>query len=172
MIPRAQKILITGPPGCGKTTVIMRVISSLAIEAKGFYTEEVRGKDGRRIGFDIVTLSGKRGSLARIDAHGPRIGKYGVCLGFLENSAICEIFEREKDLAVIDEIGKMECVSKKFTQAVKALLDSGTPVVGTIALVGSPFIREVRSRSDIELIEVTEKNREGLVEDLLKRFGV
>lgn len=42
------------------------------VKISGFYTEEVRGgRDGgrgreARIGFDVVTLSGERGRLARI----------------------------------------------------------------------------------------------------------
>ncbi|NIL95683.1 MAG: hypothetical protein GTO53_00565, partial [Planctomycetales bacterium] len=33
-------ILLTGRPGCGKTTVIRKTISKLTCTAGGFYTEE------------------------------------------------------------------------------------------------------------------------------------
>ena len=40
---------------------------------QGFYTqevrEEVRGRGGKRVGFDIVTFDGKRGPLARTDRY-------------------------------------------------------------------------------------------------------
>lgn len=63
--------------GIGKTTLIKQVCLNLKkhrddIDMSGFYTEEVRegGGGGRgrggRIGFDVVTLSGERGILARI----------------------------------------------------------------------------------------------------------
>lgn len=54
--------------GAGKTTLIKKIYSQLKqqnIEPNGFYTEEIRDNTGRRIGFDVVTLDGKRGKLAR-----------------------------------------------------------------------------------------------------------
>ncbi|KAJ1153618.1 hypothetical protein NDU88_006377, partial [Pleurodeles waltl] len=52
----------------GKTTLVQKTVESLkssAIPVVGFYTEEVR-QSGKRIGFDVVTLSGRRGTLSRI----------------------------------------------------------------------------------------------------------
>src|SRR5947208_7543236 len=37
-----QKILLTGRPGSGKTTLIKRVVDKLSLSAGGFYTEEIR----------------------------------------------------------------------------------------------------------------------------------
>ena len=64
------------PQGIGKTTLIKQVCLNLEkhrdnIDMSGFYTEEVReGGRGRgrgvRIGFDVVTLNGERGVLARV----------------------------------------------------------------------------------------------------------
>jgi nucleoside-triphosphatase THEP1 len=57
-----KKILLTGRPGCGKTTLIQRVVKDLALPAGGFYTEEIRQR-GVRVGFKVVTLDAKRVSL-------------------------------------------------------------------------------------------------------------
>lgn len=54
-------------PGVGKTTLIQKaseVLQSSGVPVDGFYTQEVR-QGGRRIGFDVVTLSGARGPLSR-----------------------------------------------------------------------------------------------------------
>lgn len=54
--------------GVGKTTLVQKVCAALKenhILTQGFYTEEVRS-GGRRTGFDVVTLSGNRGPLARV----------------------------------------------------------------------------------------------------------
>ena len=54
--------------GVGKTTLIKKTceaIQKAGIPAMGFYTEEVKEK-GKRIGFDVVSLDGQRGALARI----------------------------------------------------------------------------------------------------------
>ena len=56
-------LLLTGPPGCGKTTAVQRVLevlaqrgSSCAPKAHGFVTQEQRGPDGRRTGFQAIDL--------------------------------------------------------------------------------------------------------------------
>lgn len=54
--------------GIGKTTLIKKIHSALSktgVEVRGFYTEELR-ESGQRIGFDVVTLDGNRGLLARV----------------------------------------------------------------------------------------------------------
>ncbi|XP_032464335.1 cancer-related nucleoside-triphosphatase isoform X2 [Phocoena sinus] len=78
----ARHVFLTGPPGVGKTTLIQKaseVLKSSGVPVEGFYTEEVR-QGGRRIGFDVVTLSGARGPLSRIGSELPP-GKRECCVG-------------------------------------------------------------------------------------------
>ena len=65
-----MRILVTGAPGIGKTTVCNSIAHQLGSDVVGFYTEEVRF-GGKRIGFDIVTLGSesKRGVLARTNSN-------------------------------------------------------------------------------------------------------
>ena len=46
------KLFITGDPGCGKTTLVRKVVERLgpSVPMSGFYTEEVR-VEGQRRGF-------------------------------------------------------------------------------------------------------------------------
>ena len=70
------------PLGVGKTTLVRKVCSELerrveGVELRGFSMEEVREEytwagtkhSGPKIGFNVVTMSGKRGSLARVDVY-------------------------------------------------------------------------------------------------------
>ncbi len=54
-----SKILITGPPRCGKTTLISKISSELKNKNKnifGFITIEVK-KDQKRIGFRAIDIN-------------------------------------------------------------------------------------------------------------------
>jgi len=77
--------------------------------------------------------------------------------------------ENENGVVIIDEIGKMECLSDLFKQTLTKILDSKHIVVGSIALKGDAFIESIKKRPDARLIPVTEKNRNRLVDDF---FGI
>ncbi len=52
----ARSLLITGPPGCGKTTIICRLIERLdGLRLAGFYTRELR-EQGQRVSFEAEDL--------------------------------------------------------------------------------------------------------------------
>jgi nucleoside-triphosphatase len=166
----APKILLTGPPGCGKTTAIRKVVRRVGIPARGFYTQEVRDSGGKRIGFDVVAIDGKRGPIARIGVKGPEVGRYGVDLRFLEKSVLPFMSVTAAEVAVIDEIGRMECLSPMFISVVRDLLGGSAAVLGTIALRGASFIREVRSMPGIEFMTVTGSNRDQLAEEIVEKM--
>jgi nucleoside-triphosphatase len=169
------KVLLTGRPGCGKTTVIKRAVRELARPAGGFYTEEIRER-GMRVGFKLVTLDDKEAIFAHVDflaAAGPeRLGKYGLDLSALEAIGVKAVHEavRAKRLVIIDEIGPMEIRSPVFRDAVNEALESGAPILATITARLLPFTDAIKKRSDVTLIEVRPDNREQLVSELSRRF--
>jgi len=163
-----EKILLTGRPGCGKTTLIKRVVNSLPRRAGGFYTEEIRD-GGTRTGFKIVTLDGEEAVFAHVDFKSPdRLGKYGLDLSALEKSGVGTVRRavRARRLVVIDEIGPMEIRSAIFRDAVTEALDSEVPLFATIFARSLPFTDAIKSRPDVTLIEVRPENRERLVSEL------
>ncbi len=163
-----KALLLTGAPGCGKTTVVRRVLAGLDIAAGGFYTQEIR-EAGVRRGFEIVALDGRRGILAHVDIRGgPRVGKYGVDLNALEEVGVQAIVQatRAAWLVVIDEIGPMEVLSGPFRQAVLQALESQPPVFGTISARGIPFADGVKAHRNVRLIEVHPQNRDRLPEQV------
>jgi nucleoside-triphosphatase len=56
----------------------------------------------------------------------------------------------------------MECLSAAFVVATRRLVDSGRPLVATIAARGGGFIDEVKRRRDVEMWTVTPANRDAL----------
>lgn len=173
-----KNILLTGLPGIGKTTLIHKVVSALEQrDLAGFYTEEIRSKKSR-LGFKIKTLSGQEGILAGVDVKSPyRVGKYGVDLRDFEQIAIPSIdcYNKEvrlRRIIVIDEIGKMECFSELFKQKVIECLDSTKRVLATIAFRGGAFIDCLKIRPDVTLIQLTEKNRDQIWQNLVQELAV
>jgi nucleoside-triphosphatase THEP1 len=69
---------------------------------------------------------------------------------------------------VIDEIGKMELFSKHFRKLILDVLNSGKQVLASIPLKGNEFIQQIKQRSDIYLLEVTNDNRNLLVDTILE----
>ena len=165
-----KNILITGLPGVGKTTLIKKVSEQLRVlHPVGFYTAEIREK-GVRKGFELISFDGRSGILSHTDIKGPyMVGKYGVDIkGFEDFLESVPFLNPATNLIVIDEIGKMECLSRKFIGLIKNILDSEKQVIATIALKGGGLIEETKKRDDIRIIEITQSNRESLVSEVLK----
>jgi nucleoside-triphosphatase len=156
-------LLITGTPGVGKTTVIRRVAEALPVkEVRGFYTEEIR-EDGERRGFRLVSFDGTQ----RVIAHAAfpktwRVAKYGVDVGALDDAAALLRPDAGARVYLVDEIGKMECLSEQFVAAMRALLSGPTPIIATVGARGGGFIAEVKRSPRCELWEVTHQSRDEL----------
>lgn len=164
-----RHILITGLPGIGKTTLIRELATRLvAYQPVGFYTEEIRVQ-GVRKGFRLVSLDGRQLTLSHVDHPGrSRVGRYGVDVpGFERLLSELDLCRSPARVIIIDEIGKMECLSRRFTEEVQALLDSSKTVIATIALKGDGLIRRIKQRPDCRLITVTVDNRDGLADSLV-----
>ena len=167
------KILLTGPPGCGKTTVVRRVLDLIPnLPIAGFFTEEIR-VEGRRVGFDMIGLGGGRYRLSHVDSPSEiRVGRYGVELDGLETLIEKELTEyaNNAELIVIDEIAKKECFSERFIRRVREILGSRIPLLATVAIAGRGLIQEVKDRVDIELIHVTDKKRDALPKIVAEKY--
>uniref|UniRef100_A0A3P9AEA3 Uncharacterized protein n=1 Tax=Esox lucius TaxID=8010 RepID=A0A3P9AEA3_ESOLU len=172
-----KHVFLTGPPGVGKSTLVQKacdVMTSSGVSVEGFYTQEVR-EGGRRVGFDVVTLTGQRGHLSRIrgvDTVTPpgvkefMVGNYIVDLQSFEDKNILKL-----KLFIIDEVGRMELFSQSFIRAVRQTLDSSVCcVLGTIPLPkGKPLVlvEEIRARPDVTVFTVTKDNRDVILSDIL-----
>jgi nucleoside-triphosphatase len=166
-------ILVTGRPGCGKTTLVERVASALGERAGGFTSTEIRGKGGR-LGFSIRTLGGSEGVLAHVNHKSRhRVGRYRVNVQDIDGVAVPAIEDavREGKIVVIDEIARMELFSDAFRRAVSFALDSPCPVLATIQMRRDPFLDGIRERGDVRIVTVTPENRGQLVRELLRELG-
>jgi nucleoside-triphosphatase len=166
----SKNILITGTPGCGKTTLFKRLAKELGnLQPVGFYTQEIR-EEGVRKGFGLTGLNGQKGLLAHVDlASDFKVGRYGVDVpGFEAFIHRIPFSDKAGKLVMIDEIGKMECFSKAFQRLILETLDSEKVFIGTIAIKGTGFIAEIKKRIDIHFFEITRNLQETIISKILR----
>jgi nucleoside-triphosphatase len=169
---RHAKTLITGKPGVGKTTLVQKIIERMrSVKMAGFCTAEIRDM-GSRLGFELHGLNGERRILAHVEIDSRnRVGRYGVDTnGFEEFLEALNLLNPDVELIVIDEIGKMELFSDRFRSLVRNALNSDKQVLASISLKGNEFIREIKQRLDVQLLEVTHGNRDRLPEAIMEEL--
>lgn len=171
-----QKVLITGPPRCGKSTLISDLIEYYTSKKNyviyGFLTPEVR-KDGNRVGFDIVDIhSGNTSHLARVGDFKTkyRVGKYNVFIEefdkYIEDKLSLEA--KTIDLIVIDEIGKMELFSRKFQTFIKNIFSSKISIVATIGLkLNHPLKTYLLNLPSVLLLNLDRRNSQLIFEKII-----
>jgi nucleoside-triphosphatase len=168
-----KKILLTGRPGCGKTTLVQRIVNHLALPAGGFYTKEIRER-GVRVGFKLITLDGKEAIFANINFKtSERVGKYGLDLTKLETVGVPAIRDAvsARHLVVIDEIGPMELRSAIFRDVVSEIFETSVSILATMTARPFPFTDAIKKRPDVRVVDVRPNNREQLVSELSARFN-
>ena len=161
--------LLTGSPGVGKTTVLMKTVNALkerGCSVGGMISREVR-EGGTRVGFEILNLnSSERGWLAHVNqVIGQQVGKYRVNMEDLNNIGAKAIMDAAEncDVIAIDEIGPMELLSEKFRDAVRKALESRKLVVAVVHWKAQDrLITDAKNMKDAEIFTVTAENREKL----------
>ncbi|KAL4709915.1 hypothetical protein ACJJTC_003878 [Scirpophaga incertulas] len=175
--------LLTGEPGVGKTTLTKKLNSILndrGIKTSGFYTEEVRcSLLWIKQGYDVVSLDGIRGRLAREVSLLPepinfKFGKYGVLVQEFEKIALPTLLQLKDPVMIIDEIGKMEFYSNSFKLAIREIFRSKSDIIvlATIPLRSSDsLIESIRHDARSKVWTVTRANRNTIHEDILKELA-
>lgn len=179
----AKKLLITGPPGVGKSTLCDAAARRLADGGQqvfGFVTLEKRDASNQREGFDVVDVAnGDRQPLARASAGsqspGPRVGKYAVDVAAFESIALpaLEGAKSSGGVVVMDEVGKMELFSHRFQPLVRDIM--GLEDVSIVATVPRRpargklpgLVEELRQWDGASLIELTKENRNSETERVI-----
>lgn len=128
----------------------------------GFYTEEIR-EHGERRGFRLVSFDRTTQIIANVDfLKHHRVGKYGIDVAALDDAARLLRPDPDARVYLVDEIGKMECLSDRFIAAMRVLLAGDTPMVAAVGAHGGGFIAEIKGRPECQLWEVTKVNRDEL----------
>lgn len=175
-----MKILLTGLPGIGKSTLIDKVISAVP-ECLGILAHEQR-KEEVRSGFIAENRQGEyKQFMHKIDKPSRNsIGSpghlYEVDINVIDTFVVPELqkgLTADYSIVYIDEIGRAQMKSTVFINVVRdLLLKPGKNVLATIIYAddpGSPSL-EFKKYPKIFLLEVNKKNRDMLPKILIAAF--
>jgi nucleoside-triphosphatase len=162
---RKTNIIVTGPPGSGKTRLIQKIVEDLkkqGLVVGGLLTPEVR-VGTERTGFHILdVLTGDKGLMADASIQSDiRVGRYGVNLDIIREIGVNALNRAISscDIIVIDEIGKMELYSKEFQDAVEQALASEKPLIGAIGeKLRHPFAMKIKEMPTVRVMTLTRSN--------------
>lgn len=179
MLAKAN-VLLTGLPGCGKSTLVSTIINQtrkIGLHVGGISTPEFRVPHGGRGGFLIRDIaSGETQTMASVEISSPvRVGRYGVNLEAIRKIGITALRQaiETANLIVIDEIGKMELAVPEFQEIVSDALNSPKPVLGTIGLrLSTPFITALKNRLDVTILTLTAQNRDLIFKKACNLLGI
>lgn len=171
-----MKILLTGRPGVGKTGIIKRFTRQLKRPIAGVYSQEIRDEAGQRIGFEARNFSGEK----RIFSHVSKVNsafkinnKYAVDLSAIDDFVVPELERGSRlgQLVIIDEIGRMQVLSKNFIRTTLQLLNSDLDVLGTIVGDAEDWSMPFKETAGVVLLEVSVANRDFLPTLLVTAFS-
>ncbi|MGC9109237.1 MAG: dTMP kinase [Caldimicrobium sp.] len=181
-----KALFLFGLPRSGKTTLTEFLFDALSTQPlpfflTGFITRELR-EAGERIGFDLIYLRDKTFKLPLARASSqlpkkspgrPKVGKYTVFPENLEKMIELlgkDLLSRKNTLIFIDEIGKMESFSEKFTNFLYLLWEKNLKMVATLGKGEHPLLKEWRYKWEALYVEVTPENRDFLKDRLILEF--
>jgi nucleoside-triphosphatase len=166
-----MKILLTGKPGIGKSTILKKVAGNLKMLKYGIVADEIRNNVGRRVGFKAVAFDGRNSIFAHKSAFKTEfaVGEYFVDVKVINDFVVPELkrgMDKNNSVVLIDEIGRMQSLSAEFLKTIRELFSSRSNLLATIVLDDEPWSLEFKKYPGAILIEVNEKNREYLADIL------
>lgn len=169
-------LFLTGKVQIGKTTVVDKTIARLGVTPGGFRT--YFGED-RRAPRHFLYMS----CAARPRSFAPDHAVAEFRLGADGAPTACQLLPRFEELGlqcleaapsypiiVLDECGRLEQRLPAFRQRVLELLDGSTPILGVVREDAMGWLEGIRRHPRVQLIPVTEENRDRLPEELAAYF--
>jgi len=161
-----MNIIITAPKHLGKSTLVAKLIPALPGSKSGFITEFIdRHKSDRSL--ILRSIDGSLSKKAVVWENNVYSVDYSVFEKFAPS-----LIDSLGDYVVIDELGKFEKNCLGLRDAVNAAFDSPCHVIASLRLDASGWVQELKSRDDVLLIELTEKNRDSLFYEILQTLNL
>ena len=159
---KKKHVFYTGPRGIGKSTLLQKRLAQFQGVFAGFRTVKVPCGDSfsvHMLPVDKKEMPGEENFLFDRD----KKRKYEEnALRFNAIGCRCLADLKGAELIVMDELGSAESAAKAFQDRVLALLDGDIPILGVLQEGESAFQQRVATHPNVELIYVTEENRDSL----------
>lgn len=166
-----KKILITGQPHIGKTTLIKELLSKFEITPNMpiyyLYTEEMI-HNGKRIGYQVFSSTRLVPSVLATRNESSTPLQYDVDTDLL-NSIADELKDCQHKILVVDEIGLIQMQSIKFRQSIIQIMNNPNCVlIGTASQNSDKDIalEQIKSHLMLECIEYSRDNHDLLLSRL------
>ena len=163
-----SNLLLTGASGVGKSTLLKNLAPRLTHRSiRGAFSQAIyQGRE--RIGWHLENFEGKGGLVAHQDIDSAHcMGPYGVDMDLFHQIMAPQLrIDPDVDVYLIDEIGIIASWSPRFMRLMDALLDSDRRVVSIIRQKSTAYVDRVKTRTDVELWEVTPENRDRIFHEV------
>lgn len=161
-----MKLLLTGLPGAGKSTIVRALLEASGRVPLGFYTAKGAPSEDGSVPVFLRPASGE-GEPRRVGTVYPDRaegypGEFDACAALLEDIP-------EGSLVVMDELGFMEDRAGEFKARVLAVMAGNYDIIAVVKPRSTPFLDAVRACGGAELVRVDGINREALRRELVGR---
>jgi len=178
-----NNILITGDKYVGKSTIVKRILDKLNLKPGGFVVGRT-GNINQWLSFyltdpldyyyhwqgkDSAVFKKKCQIFAKRD-HPSQDWQVNPEVFDDKGVQFLEIGSKFRDILVMDELGRFELKALKFQEKVFEIMDSKKPVLAVIKDEHNKFLDKIRSRNDISMYRVKEKNHESVFEDIYQEL--
>lgn len=166
------KVFLYGDRKVGKTTIINRLLESLAVMPSGFRTvsnsKSVEGDwELFIVGTNEKTTPNDTNGVAKCNADGSW-ESYPEVFDIVGTGLLS--FNSKPDIVVMDELGFMEQDALIFQKKVLDVLDSPSLVIGVVKPSPNEFTRKIFEHPNVETFEVTTENRDKILSSLIEKF--
>lgn len=169
-----NNLFLTGDISIGKTSLLKLALAQVEDSIGGFITKRVIEGSFRTYLSQSLENRDIKIKILQVDSRdwSKRVYRESFSRDLVD---LLDHSLKYQDLIVIDELGNTENDIESFTSKVFQLLDSDKPVFGVLKDSNCDFLNQIREREDIIIIEITEDNRDFILNnilDILQSFGI
>jgi len=174
-----NKILLTGRPRCGKSSLIQNILSRFELPLGGFAMQRLT-KTGKTWAFRLLDLTEESYASHQesdklfddiaiyMSVPGKWQGNIKVFNG--KGSNALEKCLGGNQLVIMDELGIFERDALAFQASVFKILNSSLPVLGVLKDKSNPFLDNIRNHPDVSIFEYPGEQVEQKIQQLLARI--